>query len=37
LLIRRCAQLNPATPADATSAAAWTLRLLLRELLDVGS
>jgi transposase len=32
VLIRRCAQLNPATPTDATSAAAWTLRLLAHRI-----
>jgi transposase len=33
VLIRRCAQLDPAAPTDATSAAAWTLRLLAHRIL----
>ena len=33
VLIRRCAQLDPAAPTDATSAAAWTLRLLAYRIL----
>lgn len=31
-LFRRCAQLEPATPIDVTSAAAYTLRLLARRI-----
>ena len=34
-LIRRCAQLNIDTPQDATSAAAYTLRLLARRILTL--
>ena len=32
ILFRRCAQLEPATPSDVTSAAAYTLRLLARRI-----
>jgi transposase len=32
VLIRRCAQLDPTAPTDATSAAAWTLRLLAHRI-----
>lgn len=32
VLIRRCAQLDPAPPTDATTAAAWTLRLLAHRI-----
>ena len=33
VLIRRCAQLDPAAPTDPTGAAAWTLRLLAHRIL----
>jgi transposase len=35
ILIRRCAQLSADPPSDATSAAAWTLRLLARRILEL--
>jgi transposase len=35
MLIRRCAQLEATTPADVTSAAVYTLRLLARRILEL--
>jgi transposase len=35
MLIRRCAQLKATTPADVTSAAVYTLRLLARRILQL--
>jgi transposase len=35
MLIRRCAQLAATTPADVTSAAVYTLRLLARRILEL--
>ncbi|MBV9160259.1 MAG: IS110 family transposase [Pseudonocardiales bacterium] len=35
MLIRRCAQLQATTPADVTSAAVYTLRLLARRILEL--
>jgi transposase len=35
MLIRRCAQLEVTTPADVTSAAVYTLRLLARRILEL--
>ena len=35
MLIRRCAQLQATTPADVTSAAIYTLRLLARRILEL--
>jgi transposase len=35
MLIRRCAQLEATTPADVSSAAAYTLHLLARRILEL--
>jgi transposase len=35
MLVRRCAQLEATTPADVTSAAVYTLRLLARRILEL--
>ena len=35
VLVQRCAQLDVNTPSDVTSAAAYTLRLLARRILEL--